>query len=177
MAIPWRVRPKRFRWREMLAATSFLAIMLFARGDAGCAAVKGEGDSTHDVNLRALRTTDDLSTGSQWVLTRDPVHPEAPGRWCKSVGKRMGPHLETHNGPRDPHMVLGSRPAVVHSGDRLLVVDHSAVVEARFDAVALNAAIVEGELYARLRFSGKIVRVVALGPGRATLAPEAGVRP
>lgn len=175
MALRGRVRPKRLRWRKRLAAASFLAAMLSVAGHASPRPVKDEGDPASSVHLRAQRETDDL--GSRWILTRDPVHPGAPGRWCRLAEEHRDPGTPPKTARVESQSTAATRPVVIHGGDRLIVVDHSAVVEARFDAVALDAAIVGAESHARLRFNGKIVRVVAVGPGRATLAAVAGVQP
>jgi len=171
-------RRGRIRWRKTLATISFLTLMLWASADAACAAVTVEEDSQCNANLRALRETDDFATGARWILTRDPVRPGAPGRWCRPGGRRMeAVPLSAHDRDRDSHLGPASHAAVVHGGDPVTVVDRSDVVEAQFDAIALSAAFVGNKLSARLKFSGRIVRVVALGRGRAVLSPDAGARP
>jgi hypothetical protein len=56
---------------------------------------------------------------------------------------------------------------VIHPGDRLIVVEHSPTVEASLQAVALGTAATGSPMDARLVIGGHVVRVVALGPGRA----------
>jgi flagella basal body P-ring formation protein FlgA len=65
--------------------------------------------------------------------------------------------------------------AIIRGGDRLVVEQNTAVIEARLEAVALGPARRGATFQARLKIGGKVVRVVALAPGRAELAPEIGV--
>ena len=61
---------------------------------------------------------------------------------------------------------------MIHAGDALVVEEHTAVVDARLEAVALAPAAVGAEFSARLKVGGKVVRAGALAAGRAVLAPE-----
>ena len=66
---------------------------------------------------------------------------------------------------------------VVRAGDRLIVEEHTARVDAALEARALASAVAGAALVVRLTLGGKVVRVVALGPGRAAFQPETAVRP
>jgi flagella basal body P-ring formation protein FlgA len=66
---------------------------------------------------------------------------------------------------------------VIRAGDELVVEENTVVVEARLEARALGSASLGNTLHARLKMGGKVVPVVALGPGRAALEPEMGGRP
>jgi hypothetical protein len=66
---------------------------------------------------------------------------------------------------------------VIRAGERLIVEESTPVVEARLEAVSLGPAAVGSPLDVRLKVGGKVVRAVALGPGRAALRAETGVRP
>jgi flagella basal body P-ring formation protein FlgA len=58
---------------------------------------------------------------------------------------------------------------IIHAGDRLLVEERTATVEAHLEAVALGPAS-EGEpLRVRLLLGGKTMEARALGPGRAVI--------
>ena len=109
-----------------------------------------------------MREIDDPSNGDRWLLVRDPSRPGGPGRLflapsASSFGSRQG----------------GSNPArlvpVIHGGDRLIVEEKTALVEAHLDAVALGPAFTGGALSVRLVIGGIVLRAVALGPGRAAL--------
>jgi flagella basal body P-ring formation protein FlgA len=56
------------------------------------------------------------------------------------------------------------------------VEESSPVVEARLEAVALGPAVVGSAFNVRLKIGGKIVRALALAPGRAALALEMEAR-
>lgn len=104
---------------------------------------------------RALRAIADPSTGSRWLLSANPTHPGGPGRLVPEQGAA----------------IVAPVPLVIRAGDRLLVIESNETVEACFDAVALEPA-VQGSIFtARFTAGGDRVRVVALGPGRAALAP------
>ena len=66
---------------------------------------------------------------------------------------------------------------MIRSGDALIVAEHTAVVDARLEATSLGPAVAGAEFPARLRIGGKVVRVIALAPGRAELAPEQKAQP
>ena len=66
---------------------------------------------------------------------------------------------------------------MIRTGDALLVEEHSAVVDTRLEAVALESATKGARFKARLKIGGKVVRAVAISPGRADLAPENEVAP
>ena len=107
-----------------------------------------------------VQEIDDPSTGIRWVLSPDGIRPGGPGRWT-----RMGaPGAGTL---RAPHRAL-----VIRAGDLLIVEEHTAVADARLEAVALASAPSGAEFRARLKIGGKVVDAVALGPGRAVFAEE-----
>jgi hypothetical protein len=116
-----------------------------------------------------VREIDDPHTGNRWLLMRDPSHPGGPGRLVAVASVRI---RSSREGPG----VEPLRP-VIHSGERLIVEENTAVVEARLEAVALGPAVIGSPLDVRLRIGGKVVRAVALAPGRASLQPEMEVRP
>jgi hypothetical protein len=66
---------------------------------------------------------------------------------------------------------------VIHTADRLIVQEDTALVVARLEAVALGPALSGSSLKVRLLIGGSVVRAVALGPGRAVFAPETEARP
>jgi hypothetical protein len=126
------------------------------------------------VQGEVVREIDDPHTGDRWLLEPNLTHPEGPGRLVRLVG--TGP------GAGDRAGVVSSRNgaalvAVIRAGDRLIVEENTAVVEARLEAVALGAAAPGSTFNVRLRIGGRVLRAVALGPGRAALAPVNGIEP
>lgn len=129
---------------------------------------------------RALREIDDPKTETRWLLVRDERRPAGPGRLIQiptrkglSGGQPGGLAADTVSSAK----ILAPLPVVIRSGDRLVVEEHSRVVEMRLEAVALGPATAGKTLDARLKVGGKVVRVVALGAGRARLAAYREDRP
>jgi hypothetical protein len=116
------------------------------------------------------------------LLVRDEAHPGGPGRL---VLAEKPPIVEPGN--RDAENRPGSRQVaeltyvspvpVIHAGDRLIVEEHTPIVEGHLEAVALGPAAAGGAFDVRLRMGGKVLRAVALGPGRAELQAEREARP
>ena len=112
-----------------------------------------------------VREIDDPHTGGRWLLTHDPMHPAGPGRLVLVRGIRSAV-------PRSDGSVVEPLP-VIHAGDTLIVEENTAAVEARLEAVALRPAVAGSPLDVRLKIGGKVVRVMALAPGRAVFLAEA----
>jgi hypothetical protein len=113
---------------------------------------------------RAVGEIDDPGSGLRWYMLHNPAHPGGPGRltaFSDDKGSSAHPLIEP---PRRP---------IVFAGDRLVVEDHSAVLNAQLEAVALRPAFAGEVIEARL--SGKSVRVEILGTRQARLLglPEA----
>jgi hypothetical protein len=113
-----------------------------------------------------VREIDDPQTGHRWLLVRDTKHPGGPGLLL--LAGAVGPDAEK------PLPKEGPSPPVIRSGDRVVVEQNTAVVEARLEAVALGAAAAGAPFKARLKIGGRVVRAVAAGPGRAVLQEETG---
>jgi hypothetical protein len=129
-----------------------------------------------------VREVADPGTGDRWLLERDPKQPAGPGRMVRIAGKEDGAlsdrrgNAASGTAAGEPAIVFGP---VIHAGDRLVVEESTAVVEARLAAVALGPAKKGASLNVRLVIGGKVVRVIALGPGRVALVPQggSGIRP
>jgi hypothetical protein len=120
-----------------------------------------------------VREIDDPSSGARWLLVREMEHPGGPGRLVEVFpAQSSGRRIEAAASVAQPV----PRPAI-RAGDRLIVEENTAVVEARLEAVALGPAAVGSELGVRLKIGGKVLRAVALGPGRAAFKPETEARP
>ena len=66
---------------------------------------------------------------------------------------------------------------MIRTGDALTAEEHTAVVDTRLEAVALESATKGARFKARLKIGGKVVRVIAISPGRADFAPANEVAP
>jgi len=122
-----------------------------------------------------VREIDDPHTGVRWLLMRNDANPGGPGRFTLVATGRSA----AEGGPKRP--VNTTKEArlhpVIRAGDRLIVEEHTAVVNVTLEARALSPATLGAVLKARLMIGGKVVRVVALGPGRAELEPQTGLWP
>jgi hypothetical protein len=125
---------------------------------AGCAV--GAQEARRGVQqdpAMALREIDDPHSGARWLLVKDLAHPGGPGHLVRVK--------------RDETAGAGSRLAVpmIHTGDHVVVEEHSEVVDAVLEAVALGPAVEGGLFSARLNVGGRVLRVAAIAPGRAQL--------
>lgn len=118
-----------------------------------------------------VREIDDAGSGVRWLLVQDPAHVGGPGRLVPV------PFDPNGNGPQQRSAAFARPAPVIHAGDAVQVEEHSAVVDASLEAVALENAIQGGPLKVRLKVGGRIMAAVALGPARALLAQAAGGRP
>ena len=121
-----------------------------------------------------VREIDDPHTGIRWLLIRNDANPGGPGRFTLITAGQAPAGGNTQ--PENHATPLRFQP-VIHSGDRLIVEEHTAVADARLQARALNSAALGSVFPVRLAIGGRVVRAVALGPGRAALKPETGVWP
>jgi hypothetical protein len=154
----------------------------------GCVHVvssKGPDRVATQVAGEVVREIDDPHTGARWLLTRDSLHPGGPGRMVL-IGEPRGQapnvglgelRIGTQNGLAQGEQRRVQAQPAIRAGDHLIVEQDTAVVEARLEAVALNSAAVGSQFNARLALGGRVVRAVALAPGRAALLAETEARP
>jgi hypothetical protein len=116
-----------------------------------------------------VRVIDDPYSGDRWLLVRDPSHPGGPGRLLLVSAVRRGPLNPGHAGPE-----IEAPAPLIRPGDRVVVEENTPVVEARLEAVALGPAQPGSTFNVRLAVGGRVVRVVAVGPGRAVFQEETG---
>jgi len=139
-----------------------------------------------------MRTIDDPPTGHRWLLMRDQEHPGGPGRLILSTevragaagsGQVSGPGASTiakltPGTSVKAGQISGAVPQPqIRAGDRLLIEEHSRIADVQLSAVALGPARIGSILNARLEIGGRVVRVVAVGPGRASFAVETETHP
>jgi hypothetical protein len=122
------------------------------------------------------REIDDPSTGDRWLLV--PGHAGGPGTLilaghCERA--RCGEaNMGTRSAPAaDPAADLPVIHApVIRAGEAVIVEEHTAVVDVRLEAVALNPGRMGSTFEARLKIGGNVVRVRAVAPGRAILSED-----
>lgn len=126
--------------------------------------------------IRIVREIDDPHNGTRWLLIRNSDHPAGPGVLMMVSDGATGTRQRKSDGATLAIDAQALSP-VIRAGERLIVEESTPVVEARLEAVSLGPAAVGSPLDVRLKVGGKVVRAVALGPGRAALRAETGVRP
>lgn len=125
-----------------------------------------------------IREIDDPATGDRWLLERDAQPPGGPGRMVLvGYGKVSAPSM------RAQAVFAGNRPEsgagapLIHTGDLLIVEEHTRLLDAVLEATALAPAR-EGETFrVRLSIGGRVAKAVAVAPGHALLSPGSGVQP
>jgi hypothetical protein len=114
-----------------------------------------------------LREIDDPRNGDRWLLIEDARHPGGPG--VLVLAHHDSARLEVRSCNASTADVAAP---VIRAGDRVIVEERTAVVEARLEAVAMGPALAGAAFKARLSVGGMMVRAVALGPGRAVVQEE-----
>jgi len=111
-----------------------------------------------------IREIDDPRNGDRWILTRDLSHPAGPGRLVLLASVRI---LTRQAVPEEEALA-----PVIHSGDRVIVEEHTAMVDARLEAVAMGPAVAGSPVNVRLSIGGRVLQAEAIGPGRAVFQEE-----
>jgi len=133
---------------------------------------------------RVVRVIDDGATGDRWLLVKNASDPGGPGRLVRVGNADAASKVQAGSEPARPSTHRAANAAfgsavhpVIRAGDALIVEEHTAVVDARLEAIATGSAVVGAEFEARLKIGGKVVKVMALAAGRAELAPETKAQP
>jgi hypothetical protein len=157
------------------------APMAFAQSSAGSGAqvmLSSGGLASVETQRQGVqgdvfREIDDPHTGDCWLLVRNDRVPGGPGRLVLAHRNAAGGAARRAAGPTGEAQIL----PVIRAGDRLILEEHTARVDAVLEARAMNPAAPGASLDVRLTIGGSVVRAIALGPGRATLQKETGARP
>jgi hypothetical protein len=138
-------------------------VFLPCRASAQCRAIE---PARVPVDSRSVRSLEDRGTGQRWLLLAPDRFPGGPGTWISWDERRNAGHVR-------PEAALALPVAViVHSGDRLSLVDSTGMAKALFDAVALGPAAIGQSFPVRLIATGHTLRAVATGHGCAEIAPQ-----
>jgi hypothetical protein len=131
------------------------------RGSRFLIASSRKGTGSGIDQREVIREIDDPRNGDRWILTRDLSHPAAPGRLAllASVHILIRQASPEEEGPA----------AVIHAGDRVIVEEHTAVVDARLEGVAMGSALRGFPVTVRLSIGGRVLQAEAIGPGRAVI--------
>lgn len=126
-----------------------------------------------------IREIDDPANGDRWLLMRNPSNPGGPGRMILAASLNETSKLERGGLASQASAQLHSATVspAIHIGDRLVIEENTPLVAARLEAVALNPASSGSPLNVRLTIGGKVLRVLALGPGHAAFMTPTEARP
>jgi hypothetical protein len=170
--------------RCKIIGSGSLAALVFVGSVVACSETPCAASLPHELRTgidsdQVVQEIDDPSTGSRWFLVRDAVHTGGPGRWVRDGNPlRRGTENRANAAKAFKSPAYGSTrfKPVLRAGDHLIVEEHSAVVDARLEAVALEPAATGSLLHVRLEIGGRVVRAVAVGPGRAVFQAQIGNR-
>lgn len=123
----------------------------------------------------AEREIDDPGTGDRWILMRDAAHPEGPWRMALISSERTENRFGSARGARTRSVSSSAPVLVIHGGDRVIVEEHTPVVDARLEAVAMGSAAQGSAFRVRLTIGGKVILALATAPGHAVVAAPIGV--
>lgn len=138
--------------------------------------VEWDANAVRTVGGETVRTILDLATGTCWRLERDGGHPGGPGRLVR-IGRLEPDCKRAARGPqaRGARGVIRAGAPVIRAGERIVLEEKTAVIEARLEAVALEPGWLGTAMRVRLAMGGKVLHAVVLGPGRARLSPGRGI--
>ena len=133
-------------------------------------AVSREGTlSPGGAPVHILREINDRHSGIRWFIFRNPQNPAGP---ALIASENENPPTDTESVTRDM-----APSSVIRAGDHVVLEEHTTAAESYLDAIALGSAAVGVTLDVRLKIGGKVMRAVAIAPGRALLAPLREERP
>lgn len=118
---------------------------------------------------RTIRVFEDASTHRRWILYEDLNHLARPAKLAQTAA---GSNCDAAQ--RDA-CVAGGRaarfvpPAVIRNGDSILITQHTPAADGLLEATALGEGMVGETIKVRLRRGGRILSVIAEGPGRARM--------
>ena len=133
---------------------------------------QGEGGCPigNEAQAHAVRIIEDFAIHRRWVLTRNSFRPAAPaglsllpaGTTCGFIGVENQSDLKQKKFQR-------RRNPIIRAGDKLILLEQNPILDARFEAVALDSADADEMLMVRLKIGGGTVRALATAPGEASL--------
>jgi hypothetical protein len=175
-----------FGW--MICLASAAAQSQLVQGNHTGAAAAISSSSAPDPNREIVREIDDPATGNRWLLERSSLNDGGPGRMLlfepgKASSLQQGttvPRPDRRDGPGGVGKQESARRVVapillIRAGERLIVEEHTELLDATLEAVALSGASQGESLRVRLLIGWRVVNAVAVAPGRALLATDVGV--
>jgi len=119
-----------------------------------------------------VREIFDRSSGDRWILQRDETGSPGPGRMvlmtspARPMDSRGRERASSHKRREGNSTAL---VPIIHTGERLIVEEYTAKIEAWLEGVALGQATTGAVLAVRLKMGGRTVMAIAQAPGRAVI--------
>lgn len=127
------------------------------------------------VPCRAIRLIEDPSTHVRWMLFEELNRPAAPALLMPTADTLSCRASAAVRGIRSAQVRSVFHPSpIVHAGDQLTAVQHTAIADVHLQAVALGSAAAGQTLRVRLKSNGRILSVVVDAPGNATIVAAQG---
>lgn len=147
-----------------------------SRGGGSEASVLTSAAASPRASQEIVREIDDPATGDRWLLERDTQQPGGPGRMMLLARGMPSPSTARSSvahgeGEFEP----AASAALIHAGDQLIVEEHTKLVDASLEAIALAPARAGQTLRVRLMIGGRVLKAIAATAGRATLIQESGL--
>ena len=125
----------------------------------------------------AVRVVEDHSSHRQWLVERNLERPGWPGRVVPLRQQLLcGDEASLRRNSTGKRMAGGASDMVIRAGEALIIVEDTKAAHAELTAIAVSNGRRGDEISARLRSSGKLVKAIAAGPGRAALADASSER-
>jgi hypothetical protein len=144
-----------------------------ARGDT--TACRRDFEADFWMRFRAVRIIDDQGTGRHWLMVRRLDRPETPASLLP-LNEECFELLVSDLKKKLPIAAHQKGAPVIRAGDRVLLLDSSAIADVRLEAVALGPATTGQELTVRLKLGGHLLRAVATAQGSVRMADGNEVR-
>jgi hypothetical protein len=133
---------------------------------------------TRHVSEEIMREIDDPATGDRWLLERDAQHPGGPGRMNLIAQGKMSPApIKSSVESVRRELETGATPPLIRAGDHLIVEEHTRLLDAVLEAIALSPARAGESFRVRLSIGGRVMNAVLVSPGHAMFSPDSGDRP
>lgn len=155
------------------------ALALGAGMNSGLAGAQWAQQAKQEKLPMVAREIKDARDGSRWLLLKNAGHPGGPGRLVQA------PQVNTvsQTSPSGEQATLQTtatgarRRPVIFAGERLMIEDETPIARMRIEAIAMMPAAVGEVFKVRLSIGAATATAIALGPGRAKLAPVFEGRP
>jgi hypothetical protein len=121
------------------------------------------------VPVHIVREIRDPHSGARWQVVSDANRPGGPGRMVEAKDAVIA--------PAGSAAAKNASVPVIHPGDRVVVEDHTATAEAYLEAIAVDSAATGSRVNVRLKIGGRVVRAVAIAPGRAAFMHRGEAKP